>query len=149
MTSFNHGVYFTTVNMLIVEPTLHHNCNRILFILDVLLKNMFDNFIQIYFTTYKIEQFFSFAAFQTSWYPITVNDQMILTFLLAFSFFLWCHVETFSFFLSKIDNDSVKISTLQVNITYMCEAWLVRLVIVEVYYFDNCVYTHKGFVVLV
>ena len=65
MTSFNHGVYFTTVNMLIVEPTLHHNCNRIL-TLDVFSKNMFDNFIQIYFTTFKIEQLFSFAVFQTS-----------------------------------------------------------------------------------
>ena len=28
-----------------------------------------------------------------------------------------------------------RISTLQVNIIYMCEAWLVSLAIVEVYYF--------------
>ena len=66
MASFNHGVYFTTVSMLIVEPTLHHNCNRILLTLDVFSEDMFDNFIQIYFTTFKIEQFFSFAVFQTS-----------------------------------------------------------------------------------
>ena len=66
MTSFNHGVYFTTVSMLIVEPTLHHNCERILSILDVFSKDMFDNLIQIYFTTFKIEHFFSFADFQTS-----------------------------------------------------------------------------------
>ena len=86
MTSFDHGVYFTTVSMLIVEPTLHHNCERILLILDVFSKDMFDNFTQIYFTTFKIEQFFSFAVFQTSWYLVTVNDQIFLIFLLAFIF---------------------------------------------------------------
>ena len=66
MTSFNHGVYFTTANILILEPTLHHSCNRILLILDVFSKNMFNNFIEIYFTTFKIEQLFSFEVFQTS-----------------------------------------------------------------------------------
>ena len=50
MTSFYHGVYFTTVNMLTVDPTLHQNRNRILLILDVFSKNVFDSFIQIYST---------------------------------------------------------------------------------------------------
>ena len=41
MASFNHGVYFTTVSMLIVEPTLHHNCNRILLTFDVFSEDMY------------------------------------------------------------------------------------------------------------
>ena len=99
MASFYHGVYFTTVSMVIVEPTLHHNCSRILLIYGVFSNNIFDNFIQIHFTTFKIEQFFSFAVFQTFWYLITVDDQMFLTFLQAFSVFVMpCRNVFFSFF---------------------------------------------------
>ena len=106
MTSFYHGVYFTRVNMLIIEPTLH-NWNRILLILDVFSKNMFDNFKHIYFPTFKIEQFFSFAVFQTFWYLITIHDQMFLAFLLALSFYMPYKNIFFPSF-KNTHNDSVK-----------------------------------------